>query len=85
MTINARDKTIEDLGDEIAAHYINIQSLEQKVALMEGERKQTYESLTDTEVMKEKLQKALELEQDTTKSLRAQLNDLSTNSTTAYE
>lgn len=43
---------------------------------MENERKQTYETLTETEVLKEKLQKALEVEKDNSNNLKNQLNDL---------
>ena len=83
--MNYRDKEIENLHNDLASRNLEVEGLLEKQSLLEAERKQTYQSLTETEVMKEKLQKALELEKDHSSKLKAQLNDLLNISTTSNE
>ncbi len=83
--VNYRDKEIENLQNDLASRNQEIEGLLEKQSMLEAERKQTYQSLTESEVMKEKLEKALELEKDNTSNLKAQLNDLHSMSTTSNE
>lgn len=62
------------LNAQITSCNEQIQTFESKLSLMENERKQIYETLTETEVLKEKLQKALEVEKDNSDNFKSQLN-----------